>query len=406
MYYGWWIVVGVFLVLTVSSGFGFYNLSLYLNVLSAERAYSVAEVSVAVSLFFVVGGVTGIVVARLIERFDVRWVMIWGGLLGGAALGASAWARSLAEIYVCLTLFGVGNSAVSVVTATALITRWFPGANRSVALSVASTGYSAGGALITPLCASVLHRWGWEAAIPWFGLAFFVLVLPIALGVLRAHPPQVAASTSPNRPGPPVWGYRNAVTSRFFVLVTAAFVLCMGCQVGGISHLYNRAELVGDFHTAARAVQVLTVTSILGRFVGGWLLTRIPARPFLFACLAGQALGLGLIALAQTPLEVLAGALVFGCTVGNLLMLHPLFLAEAFPGSVYPRVFALSNAVSVLGVAVGPVLLGVLFDRFGYGAAYEVAVAGSVLAVAMVVAAGSIPLPNRHDPNHRSVAGV
>ena len=57
----------------------------------------------------------------------------------------------------------------------------------------------------------------------------------------------------------------------------------------------------------------------------------------------------------------------------------------------------------VTGIAVA---LGVVFDRFGYGAAYQVAVAGSVLAVAMVVAAGSIPLPNRHDPNHRSGSGV
>ena len=41
MYYGWWIVAGVFLVLTVSSGFGFYNLSVYINVLAAARGFSV-----------------------------------------------------------------------------------------------------------------------------------------------------------------------------------------------------------------------------------------------------------------------------------------------------------------------------------------------------------------------------
>jgi fucose permease len=252
----------------------------------------------------------------------------------------------------------------------------------------------------------VLHRWGWDAAIPWFGVAFFLLLVPIALGVLRAHPPAAAPATAPDRVPLPLWDYRDAVRTRFFRLVTAGFVLCMGCQVGGISHLYNRAELLGDFRTAARAVQVLTVASILGRFLGGWVLTRIPARPFMFTCLLGQALGLGLIALAQTPLQVIAGALVFGATVGNLLMLHPLFLAEAFPGSVYPRVFALSNAVSVLGVAAGPVLLGALFDGFGYGAAYQVAVVGSFLAVAMVAAAGPIPFPNRPGPNPRSVDGI
>jgi MFS family permease len=102
IYYGWWVVAAVFLVLTVSSGFGFYNLSVYINVLAGERGFSVSDVSVAVSLFFVVGGVTGMTVARLIDRYDVRWVMIGGALLGGVALGTVGFATSLtAALPVC-----------------------------------------------------------------------------------------------------------------------------------------------------------------------------------------------------------------------------------------------------------------------------------------------------------------
>ena len=70
IYYGWWIVAGLFLVLTISSGFGFYNLSVYMNVLAKTRGFAVSEISGAVSVFFVVGGVAGIGVARLLERFD------------------------------------------------------------------------------------------------------------------------------------------------------------------------------------------------------------------------------------------------------------------------------------------------------------------------------------------------
>ena len=55
-----------------------------------------------------------------------------------------------------------------------------------------------------------------------------------------------------------------------------------------------------------------------------------------------------------------------------LLMLHPLWLADAFGGAAYARIFSLSNAVSVLGVAAGPTLLGLVFDGFGYPSAYVV----------------------------------
>lgn len=214
-YYGWWIVAGVFLVLTISSGFGFYNLSVYINVLAGARGFSVSQVSVAVSLFFVVGGVTGMLVARLIDRYDVRWVMIAGAALGGAALGFVGHATSLWQLYVLFTLFGIGNSAISIVTSTTLVTRWFPGSNRSVALSIASTGLSAGGIVVTPLSARLFNQWGLEATIPWFGLLFFLLVLPVALWVVRGHPPQVRPTASGDGGAPAGWRYQDAVRTRF-----------------------------------------------------------------------------------------------------------------------------------------------------------------------------------------------
>ncbi|MEQ8858690.1 MAG: MFS transporter [Pseudomonadales bacterium] len=392
IYYGWWIVAGVFFVLTVSSGFGFYNLSVYLNVLAAARGFSVSEVSLAVSLFFVVGGLTGMLVARLIDRFDVRWVMLGGAALGGMALGSVGTADALWQLYLLFALFGIGNSAISIVTATTLITRWFPGSNRSVALSVASTGLSAGGIVLTPVSARWLNAWGLEATMPWFGALFFVLVVPVVLWVVRGHPPPQRHPMAESGGGRVAWRYADAVRSRFFVLVTLGYVVCMGSQVGGIAHLYNRAEQVADFRAAAGAVQALTLMSILGRFLGGWLVTRVPIRWFTLGNLLGQAAGLAVVATAAGPGQVIAGAALFGATVGNLLMLHPLWLADAFGGQAYARIFSLSNAVSVFGVAAGPALIGAVFDAVDYRLGYLTAVAGSLLGFVLMWSAGARPV--------------
>jgi MFS family permease len=391
-YYGWWIVAGLFLVLTVSSGFGFYNLSLYINVLAAARGFSVSQVSVAVSLFFVVGGVTGMMVARLIDRFDVRWVMIAGAALGGVALSFVGHATALWELYALFLLFGIGNSAISIVTSTTLVARWFPGANRSVALSIASTGLSAGGILVTPLSAQLINQWGLEATIPWFGVLFFFLVLPVALWIVRGHPPAARSAASGEAAPAAGWRYDEAIRSRFFVLVTLGYVLLMGSQVGAIAHLYNRAAQVADFRSAALAVQALTLMSILGRFFGGWLVTRVPIRVFTLGNVLGQAAGLAIVATAEGPAQVIGGAALFGATVGNLLMLQPLWLVDAFGASAYARIFSLSNAISVLGVALGPVLMGLIFDAFDYRLAYLMGVGGSTLAFVLLVGAGAQPV--------------
>jgi MFS family permease len=397
-YYGWWIVAGLFLVLTVSSGFGFYNLSLYINVLAGARGFSVSQISVAVSLFFVVGGVTGMMVARLIDRYDVRWVMIAGAALGGAALAFVGHATKLWQLYALFLVFGAGNSAISIVTSTTLVARWFPGANRSVALSIASTGLSAGGILVTPLSARVINHWGLEATIPWFGALFFLLVLPVALWIVRGHPPGTRSTASGGAAPAPGWQYQEAIKSRFFILVTLGYLLLMGSQVGGIAHLYNRAAQIADFRAAALAVQALTLMSILGRIFGGWLVTRVPIRVFTLGNVVGQALGLGVVATATGPTQVVAGAALFGASVGNLLMLQPLWLVDAFGASAYARIFSLSNAISVIGVALGPMLMGLIFDAFDYRLAYLLGVGGSTLAFVLLFAAGAQPVRRPGSP--------
>lgn len=390
LYYGWYVVAALFLVLTVSSGFGFYNLSVYLNVLAGKTGYSISELSVAVSLFFVVGGVAGIGVAHLLDRFDVRWVMIGGAVLAGAALGATGHADSLWLIYALYALFGTGNAAVSIVTSTTLVTRWFPGPERSIALSIASTGLSLGGVLLTPLSAKLFNDFGMEQVLPWIGVAFAGLIVPVVIGVLR--PPDGDRPRSPDGVHGPGWALADAVRSRFFILLTAAFVLCMAAQVGGISHLYNRAEGLVDYVTAALAVQVLAIMSILCRIIGGFLVTRISIRVYSIANLLGQTTGLTLIGTAESALDVLLGAGCFGATVGNLLMLQPLWLAEAFGVRAYARIFSLSNAIAVAGVATGPVILGLTFDWADYRLAYLVAAGLSLAACGLMFAAGPTPV--------------
>ena len=117
-------------------------------------------------------------------------------------------------------------------------------------------------------------------------------------------------------------------------------------------------------------------------------------RVFTLVNLLVQALGLTIIAFADNVAMILIGAAVFGGSIGNLLMLHPLWLAEVFGIRDYSRIFSLSNAVMVLGVAVGPVLLGVLYDEFDYSVAYVVSVGVSLVALAVIYAAGEKPETN------------
>ena len=387
--YRWVLACNLFAILTVSSGLGFYNLSVYMNLLAAQRGFSIAAVSNAVGVFFLVGGAAGLFVGRVLQRSDARLVMLVGALVGGGAIVCIGRIQAVWQMYVVYALFGIGYTCVSVLPATTLITRWFDPARRPVALSFSSTGLSLGGVILTPLSAVLLARWPLENATGVLGAVFALVIAPIAWFGVRSFP---SAST----PGAPL-AVRSGVTfavavrSRFFIVLTAGYVLAMGTQVGAIAHLYNRGVAIATPLQASFAVSVLATLSVLGRLLGGVLIGRVPIKGFTLANVLGQLLGFIAIGYARDAMDLWIGAAIFGFTLGNLLMLQPLMLAQAFGVLDYPKIFSLSQAVTTLGIASGPVLLGVLYVAGGYLLAFSTFALLSGLAFVLIIAAGPVP---------------
>jgi hypothetical protein len=382
------LVAGLFGVLTVSSGLGFYNLSLYMNVLADARDLPVTVLSGATSVFFLVGGVAGLVVGRLLQEVDARWIIAAGGVIGGSALAAIGHADSPAAVIALYGLFGIGNTAVGLLPATTLVTRWFDADRRAVALSITSTGLSLGGVLFTPASAWLLARAEVEVAMPLLGALYVVGIAPLALLTVRSYPDGHAdRSTASTLAGVP---YTAAVRSRFFGFLTAAYVLLMAAQVGGIAHLYSRGVEIASSIDAAFAVSVLAALSISGRLLGGWLLSLVPIRGFTLVNVAGQAAGLAALVFCEYALGLWIAAAVFGATVGNLLMLQPLLLGQAFGLRDYPRIFSTSQAITTLGVGGGPLLMGLVRSTASYEIAFAGATAASLVALALVLVAGQV----------------
>ena len=409
-HYGWVIVVVMMLVQTVSSGLGFYNMSVYINRLAVQLSVPLADISFAVSLFFVVGGISGLFVAELLNRFHVRTLMVVGAIVSGVSIGVVGWATDLWQVYVLFAIFGAGNAGISIVIATTLITQWFPGPERSMALAMTSTGLSLGGVVVTPYSAYLMNTVGLGETMPILGVILIGSIVPLSLFIRQVEKPVVGAQV--NASGGDVFDrvlFSKAVNSRFFILLAGAYILIMAAQVGGIAHLYNRVDTLAGFTYAAYAVQALSICSISGRFFGGWLVTRIPIRWFALGNLSMQAIGLTLIALAPNGTLAVFAAGFFGLSVGNLLMTQPLWLAEVYATGIYAKVFARANALSVLGLAMGPYFIGWAFDVFGDGRSYfwpyMAAVACSIFAFAIVFVASSSPVLANQDTSELSNAG-
>ena len=392
---GWRVVAGCFIVLTTSSGLGFYGLAVYLNALSKERGWEVSSISLATTLFFFVGGVMGVWTARLIARYDVRHVVSIGAVIGGVALGALGYVDRQWQLFVVYGVFAAGWSLGGLVPMTTVVTRWFH-VRRGVALSVASTGLSAGGILITPAAKWLLDRQGLEAGTPWLGLVYIVGIVPFTYWLVRPDPAALGWMPDGDRVvvgGAPVrltgTPYREAMASRYFVGMTIGYILALGSQVGGIQQLVKLVEERTTADTAALATLVLAGTSVIARLIGGRVVTSVPMTAFTAGLAAFQMLAMIGLALASSTLGIFGSIVLFGATIGNILMLQPLLIAERFGIRDYPQIYSRAQLFALVGTAGGPLLLGWLHDLSdGYRSAYLVAGACSLAGAAAILWAG------------------
>ena len=242
------VVAGGFLILTTSAGLGFYGLAVYLNALSKERGWDIASLSLGTTVFFIVSGFTGLVVARIIARRDARIAVVGGGIIGGVSLLALGHITAVWQLYLVYVFYGIGFAAAGLVTVTTVVTRWFH-RRRAMAISVASTGLSFGGVAITPAMKSFVDHQTLSGAAPWLALVFVVGTVIPGWFLLKSDPadhgflpdgervePGAAARVMSGTP------YSTALRSRFFLAVTIGYILSLGSQVGGIQQLVKLAE--------------------------------------------------------------------------------------------------------------------------------------------------------------------
>jgi MFS family permease len=390
---GWRVVGGVFGLMAIACGLGFYNASVYLEVMVADRGISVVAASGASATFFVTFGLAGVPISRWLTGRDPRPVIVAGGLVGGVALLALTSARAAPQLYVAFAVFGLAFAAVSFVPGTTLVTRWFT-RQRALALTIATTGLSVGGIVITPLSASAIERSGLDAVGPWLALGWTGGILLVTLVAIRPSPQAVGlAPDGDPRPvggAAPVSGVRPGVAyrTRTFRLLTVGVSLMMLTQIGALAHLYPIGVERADAATGTLAVTTVAVSSIVGRFGGVWVLRHLDALRFMTLLGGFQALAMALLAIDAGAIGVLVAVAVFGLAVGNLLVLVPVVIVESFGGAHYPSIYAMIQLVSTLGIAAGPILLGAVRQASGgYGAGALAAAAVSLLAAAVLLAA-------------------
>ena len=373
-FYGWRVVSAAFVLAVFGWGLGFYGPPVFLHAVREARGWSLAPVSTAVTVHFLIGATVVANLPKFYRCFGVPAITKAAALSLGTGIAGWAVAQEPWQLFAAALLSGTGWVAMSAAAVNAIVSPWFVRA-RPAALTMAYNGASIGGVVFSPLWVAAIGLMGFPGAAAVIGVVMTVTIWILADLMFSKTPQQMGLTPDGDAPGAaaalvtspsaePLPGSQLWRDLRFLTL-SAGMTLGLFAQIGLIAHLFSLLVPALGAQLAGLAMGGATAAAIVGRTLVGWLMP-IGADRRLVACVSYVAQFVGSIAFlvadgTNIPL-LLIGVMLFGAGIGNATSLPPLIAQVEFVKDDVPRVVALIVAIAQGAYAFAPAAFGLILE--------------------------------------------
>jgi MFS family permease len=366
-----------------------FSLAVLLGPMSAATGWSRAGLSGAMTLAFLAMGVASFGWGALGDRVGPGRCALAGSVLLGLACVLASRARTLGEFQLAYGVLVGASGAAFFAPVIATVASSFE-KRRNLAISLVSAGVGVAPLTLSPLVAWLASRYDWRTTLFVVGVLTWVVTLPAVWFVRAAPVAQQAgggdAGASADANDAADGGMRaaldagaagaagpsghmrvgEALRSRAFIILALAFFCCCAAHSGPIFHTVSYA--VGCGLTVTTAVTIYSMegaAGLGGRLLFGVLADRWGAKPVLVAGLALQGVAATSYLAADQLGSFYAVAIVFGMAYGGTMPLYASLARDAFAPAILGTVLGAATMLSSLGMALGPLIGGWLFDRYG-----------------------------------------
>jgi len=327
--------------------------------------------------------------------------MVIGSLIFAFSLILLGVVRDVWHLFAVYILMAVGWSGTALIPINTLITNWFV-RKRGFAMSITMTGLSLGGIIMVPLATHMILQAGLKTTLFALGAIYCLVVIPPALTLFKRRPSDIDQYPD-GAPGPPrvsangtsaafalnipirKWTRLQAMRTPAFWSIVAAFLLALTGQIAFLIHQVSFLSLTLGRSGAAAAVSITASASVAGRLALGMAVDRYDKRFVTMGLFMLQAAGVLSMALSSSIPVLYMGTLIFGLTMGSILMMQSLITADCFGYLSFATVSGLASLFVISGSAFGPMLAGVIYDTTeSYRSAFLLFVGMSVAAACAV----------------------
>lgn len=396
-FYGYWIVLAGFVTLTLSSGLTYYGFSVMNTPVANEFGWSRGEVTLGFTCFAVAMAVTSPLVGRLTDNRGPRQVLIIGTIVLAISLILLSRISSLWSY--CLLHWGLGMAMtiLGAVPISVIVSNWFH-RRRGTMQGLSFIGLGFGGFAFGPLIGNYLiPDLGWRNTYAVMALLSAVIMALVILFLVRNHPREKGLSPYGAEASAIADDHRTEAgkatglsqkealgRSAFWLISLTAAVYGLGLT-GGLQNLVSiltkQGFTAGD---AAFAVGIVGLSSAAGKFVFGYLCDRIDPKYTTAAAYAFTGLSLTVLTLARSTYHLWLYGIILGLGMGGWAPNMATLAANYFGLKQYGSIQGTIHLIFMLGEAVGPAVVGRVYDQAG---TYH-----PILITLSILCAAAIPL--------------
>jgi MFS family permease len=378
-----WLRLGVALLLGTIGSVGMWSFVVALPAVQADFGVARGEASLPFTLTMIGFGAGGIVLGRLADRYGVVLPVVLGTLALGVGFVGSGFATNLWQFALAQGLLGLGSSATFGPLMTD-VSHWFT-RRRGIAVAVVSCGNYLAGTIWPPVVQHFISAEGWRATQIGVGLFCLVTMLPLVLA-MRARAPVHHAEAS----GHAATVQRGSLGISSNTLMALLCIAGIGCCVAMSMPQVHIVAYCGDLgYGPARGAEMLALMmgfGIISRIASGFIADRIGgvATLLIGSVLQGVALGLYMLFDGLVSLYVISA--LFGLFQGGIVPMYAIIVRQYFPPQEAGTRLGIVLMATLLGMALGGWLSGLIFDLAGtYQAAFLNGIAWNLVNVSIMV---------------------
>lgn len=373
------------LALMTLGGSSMFVVVLVLKPVAAEFGVARGAGSLPFTLVMIGYGLGGIMMGRIADLYGVVRPVLIANICIPAGYMLASWSDSLWQFAaVHGLLLGFLGASATMAPLVADISHWF-GRRRGLAIAVVISGNYLAGTIWPPIAQYFIDSVGWRETYFGIGVFCFFAMLPLCL-VLRRKPPAVAAVAKSDNSialSSPLGMSRPALQS---LLCCAGLACCVAMAMPQV-HIVAYATDLG--YAAARGAEMLSLMlgfGIASRLLSGWISDHIGGLKTLLLGSSLQAIMLALFIPFDGLFALYLLSALFGLSQGGIVPSYTIILRTYFPpGQAGWRIGAVL-LFTMLGMALGGWLAGMLYDLTGsYTAAFINGIGFNLLNLAIAI---------------------